>query len=134
MEHSNVDGPVAALIHPAAVIPAAAARAICAGIAAHSVYEGGLWLTEPSRWVRYDRPWAASREQGRTTRLGTVRITYGTPTKYEITIFQVAVTQAGSEAGVTVQSLADEALAFGGLTLAGCGRATLTAPPKPFRF
>jgi hypothetical protein len=33
-----------------------------------------------------------------------------------------------------VESLCDEALAFGGLDLATCPRATLQAPPKPFRF
>lgn len=134
MESPDVEGSFTQLCRPNAVIPAAAARLICTGIAAHSVYRDGLWLTEPNRWVRYDRPWAASREQGRTTRLGSIRITYGMPTKYEITIFQVALTQAGSEAGITVQSLADEVLAFASLTLAQCSRASLTTPPKPFRF
>ena len=134
MERSDVEGSVTQMSRPAAVIPAAAVRAICAEIAANSVYDNGLWLTEPGRWVRYDRPWDRSEEQGRTTRLGTIRVTYGMPTKYEITIIQVAVTEAGSAAGITVQSLADEALAYGALTLAQCSRASLSTLPKPFRF
>jgi hypothetical protein len=134
MERSDPEGTVTRLFQPNAVVPAAAAREISTGIAAHSVYDNGLWLTEPSCWVRYDRPWSGSREQRRTTRLGTVRIAYGTPAKYEITICQVGVTQAGSEAGITVQSLLDEALAFGSLSLAQCSRAALSTPPKPFRF
>jgi len=36
--------------------------------------------------------------------------------------------------GWTVESLCDEALGFGGLTLATCPRADLKPPPKPFRF
>ncbi len=59
---------------------------------------------------------------------------YGTPTKYEITIYRITVTVAGVEAGWTVESLTDEALAFGGLTLAACPRARLSDPPKPFRY
>ena len=59
---------------------------------------------------------------------------YGTPTKYEITIYQVTITQYGAATGMTVASLCDEALSFGELTLAQCPRATLAPPPKPFRF
>ncbi len=62
------------------------------------------------------------------------QVAYGTPTKYEITIYQVTITQAGQDAGYMVASLCDEALGFGDLTLAQCPRATLAAPPKPFRF
>jgi hypothetical protein len=35
---------------------------------------------------------------------------------------------------MTVASLCDEALKFGGLTLATCPRADLKPPPQPFRF
>jgi len=122
------------VIRPAAIVPEAAAHAILSGMASGSVYSGGLWLAEPSRWTRYDRPWVAPGEPGGTHRLGTIQVAYGTPTKYEITIYQVTVTQFGADLGMTVASLCDEALGFGDLTLAVCPRATLTAPPKPFRF
>jgi hypothetical protein len=46
----------------------------------------------------------------------------------------VTVTRFGTTHGWTVESLCNEALGFGNLDLAGCPRATLNAPPKPFRF
>lgn len=125
---------VTQVVRPAAIIPEAAARAILTGMAAGSVLTGGLWLAEPSRWVRYNQPWTLPLDQGRTVRLGTIRVAYGMPTKYEITLFQASVTQAGVNAGLTAEGLADEALRFGGLTLAGCPRAAILPPPKPFRF
>jgi hypothetical protein len=134
MEHPEVEDVVTQVIRPAAIIPEAAARAILSGMATASVYTDGVWLAEPSQWVRYDRPWTQPLDQGRTNRLGTIRVTYGMPTKYEITIYQVTITQAGNDAGLGVQELTDEALAFGGLTLGECPRAPLAVPPKPFRF
>ena len=122
------------VIRPAAIVPEEAARSILSGMADSSVYAGGFWLAEPSRWVRYDRPWQGPGEPGDSIRLGTLQVAYGTPTKYEITIYQVTITQAGQEAGYMVASLCDEALGFGDLTLAQCPRAALAAPPKPFRF
>jgi hypothetical protein len=44
------------------------------------------------------------------------------------------VTKFGNDQGWTVDSICDEALDFGGLDLASCPRAILSAPPKPFRF
>lgn len=134
VEQLEVDELVTEIIRPAAIIPEAAARAILTGMAVNSVYNNGLWLAEPSRWIRYDQPWAHPVDQGRTNRLGIIRVTYGMPTKYEITLFQVSITQAGVAAGHDPSSLADEALAFGDLTLAACPRAQLKPPPKPFRF
>ena len=42
--------------------------------------------------------------------------------------------RAFTVAACPVTSLCDEALGFGSLDLAGCPRATLGAPPKPFKF
>jgi hypothetical protein len=122
------------VIRPAAIVPEEAARAILSGMAEHSVHSGGLWLADPSRWVRYDRPWEEADAPGDAVRLGTLQVAYGTPTKYEITVYQVTITTAGQESGYSIQSLCDEALGFGNLTLAQCPRAALAAPPKPFRF
>jgi hypothetical protein len=122
------------MIRPAAVIPEAAARAILTGMAVSSVYRDGLWLAEPSRWVRYETPWTQPLAQGRSPRIGTIRVAYGIPTKYEITLYQVTISEAGLAAGMTPQSLADEALAFGSLSLDRCPRTSLSSPPKPFRY
>jgi hypothetical protein len=122
------------VIRPAAIVPENAARAILGEMSHRSVHNDGTWLAEPSCWTRYDLPWPAPGEPGRSHRLGTIQVAYGTPTKYEITIYQVTITQYGAATGMTVASLCDEALSFGELTLAQCPRATLAPPPKPFRF
>jgi hypothetical protein len=63
-----------------------------------------------------------------------LQVAYGTPTRYEITIYRATITTFGTVHGWTVESLCDEALDFGNLTLANCPRADLKPPPKPFRF
>jgi hypothetical protein len=132
------DGGVTEVIRPAAVVPEEAARTILVELSLNSVVAGGLWNGQPSRWERYDRPWAAPDGPGvgphAAQLLGSIQVAYGTPTKYEITIYRVTVTHAGAALGWSVQSLCDEALGFGGLTLAMCPRAALSAPPAPFRF
>jgi hypothetical protein len=125
---------VSEVIRPAAIVPEEAARAILVELSFNSVTAGGLWLSEPSRWNRYDRPWASAAEPGEAGLVGGIQIAYGTPTKYEITIYRVMITRRGTELGWTVQSLTDEALGLGGLTLADCPRATMAAPPRPFRY
>jgi hypothetical protein len=120
-------------LRPAAIVPEEAARAILIELSAHDVTSNGLWQAEPSRWSRYDRPWESPRQRGRAGLIGNIQIAYGTPTKYDITIYRVTITLHGLHLGWTVQTLSDEALGFGGLTLAQCPRADLLAPPKPFR-
>ncbi len=136
------DGSVTEVIRPAAVVPEEAARTILVELSLRDVRSGGLWQAESSSWRRYDRPFTAvgdashgaAEELARPHLIGTIQIAYGTPTKYEITLFRVSVTRYGSELGWTVQSLCDDALGFGDLSLAECPRASLAAPPKPFRF
>ena len=66
--------------------------------------------------------------------LGTMQVAYGTPTRYEITIYRATITRLGQEHGWSVVALCDEALGYGGLDLMSCPRADLAPPPKPFRF
>jgi hypothetical protein len=122
------------VIRPAAIVPEDAARSILVELSLNSVHAGGAWEGQPSRWNRYDRPWASPDGPGDANLIGTMQVAYGTPTKYEITIYRVIITHVGSELGWTFQLLCDEALSFGGLSLAECPRAELAAPPKPFRF
>jgi hypothetical protein len=63
-----------------------------------------------------------------------MQVAYGIPTRYEITIFRATISELGDSHGWTVETLCDEALSYGGLTLATCPRAALTTPPRPFRF
>ena len=103
------------------------------GQAERDLSNGGEWQSEPQLWSRYDGPIPedGSREP---ELMGTIHVTYGTPTKYEITLYRVSITAAGVNAGWTVASLTDEALGFGGLTLAQCPRAIVNTPPKPFTY
>jgi hypothetical protein len=127
------DVAVTEVIRPAAILPEEAARRVLVELAHRDVRAGGTWLSTPSVWQRYDQAWRGSDDPGDAALLGTMQITYGVPTRYDITIYRVTVTTSGAAQGWTVESLCDEALAFGGYTLAQCPRADLAAPPKPFR-
>jgi hypothetical protein len=108
------------VIRPAAIVPEEAARAILVELSLNSVHSGGVWRAEPSRWNRYDKPWDSTGDPG--------------DSKYEITIYRVSITRLGTEIGLTVAGLTNEALGHGDLTLADCPRASIAPPPKPYRF
>lgn len=128
------DGVVSEIIRPAAIIPEVSSRSILVELALRDVHNGGLWQSEPSLWSRYDKSWQGYGQPGDAELIGTIQVAYGTPTKYEITVYRVTVSRFGTEQGWTVESLCDEALGYGNLTLGKCMRASLGEPPKPFRF
>ncbi len=131
---------VTEVIRPSAVLPEAAARAVLVEMALRDVSAQGFWHARPAEWRRYDRPWPAAgsndevADHGEANLLGSIKVAYGTPTRYEITIYRATITSVGTRQGWTVEKLCDEALAFGGLTLANCPRTNLAPPPRPFRF
>jgi hypothetical protein len=128
------DGIVTEVLRPSAIVPEDAARNILIEMAMRDVRLDGEWWADPATWRRYDKAWdGPERTQGTAELLGSIQIAYGTPTRYEITIYRVSVTRVGNERGVTVESLTNEALAFGGLTLENCPRADLKPPPQPFQ-
>lgn len=128
------DGVVTEVLRPAAVLPENAARLVLVELALHDVNAHGRWHAKPAEWRRYDAAWEGPDKPGEAQLLGTMQVAYGTPTRYEITVYRATITAAGTEQGWTLESLCDEALSFGGLTLASCPRADLKPPPKPFRF
>ena len=129
------DGVVEEVIRPAAILPEAAARLVLVELALRHIDAGGCWDATPTTWHRYDRPRDPRDPSPMDTRLvGTLQVAYGTPTKYEITIYRATITRLGTDAGWTVESLCDEALGFGDLTLDSCPRASLAEPPRPFRL
>jgi hypothetical protein len=121
------------VIRPAAIVPEHAGRLVLVELARRDLSNGGEWKSEPQMWSRFDRPTGGDGE-GAPQLMGTIHVSYGTPTKYEITLYRVSVTAGGLAAGWTVASLTDEALQFGGLTLAECPRATVNPPPRPYTF
>ena len=125
-------GSVTEVIRPAARIHEWAVRILLVELALHDVRNGGHWHASPSLWERYDRPWTEMASPGEAVLQGGMQIAYGTPTKYEITVYRVTITQPGAAGGWSVQTLADEALGFAGITLATCPRVELAAPPKVF--
>jgi hypothetical protein len=120
-------GSVSEVIRPSAILPEDAARAVLVEMSVRDVRTGGVWLADPTIWRRFDGP-------SEQNLIGSIHVAYGTPTRYEITVFRCTVTKFGTQHGWTVESLCDEAFQYGGLTLASCPRAALAAPPKPFRF
>ena len=126
---------VTEVIRPAAIVPEEAARAILMELALRDVRVDGHWQADPSVWRRFDRPWdGADGGPGAAGLLGTIQVAYGVPTRYEITIYRATLSELGTTNEWTVASLCDEALGFGGLTLASCPRVDLTPPPRPFRY
>ena len=128
------DVAVTEVIRPAAVLPESAARAVLVELALRDVRSDGLWWSSPTVWQRWDAPWAGPDDSGEAQLLGTLQVTYGSPSRYAITVYRVTITSAGEQAGWTVESLCDEALGFGGHTLADCPRADLAPPPPVFRL
>lgn len=128
------DGIVTEVIRPAAIIPETAARVIVRELEARSPSAGGVWTTTTRVWNRYQAPGVDALGEPTAPLIGRMEVAYGTPTRYEITIYRATLTSIGTASGWTVESLCDEPLSFGGLRLATCPRASLRPPPRPFRF
>lgn len=126
-------GLVSEVIRPAAIVPEDAAREILAALKKRSVDQGGCWVSSARQWSRYDRPGVGNDGNPSGQLIGVLEAVYGATTRYEVTIYRVTVTARGTAEGWTVESLCDEPLSFGGLSLATCPRATMQAPPKPFK-
>lgn len=123
------------VIRPAAVVPESAAARIVAELGERDVSNGGVWNASPTVWQRYSAPWdGPGATRGAAVLIGTVAVAYGTPMRHHITVYRVTITEAGAAQGWTVDQLCDEALGYGGLTLAECPRAELAAPPVPDPF
>ena len=134
MAEAYDQGVVSEVIRPAAIVPEEAARAILVELALRDVQNGGVWQSEPQLWSLYDRPWHGYDNPAGAELVGSIQVAYGTPTKYEITIYRVSITRRGAELGFGVQGLTDEALSHGELSLAQCPRASVQPPPRPYRF
>lgn len=123
------------VIRPSAVLGEAAARSVLRELESRDVSRGGVWSASSGVWQRYDGPWnGVGGTRGSAQLLGTVAAVYGTPNKYDITIYRVTTTEHGRQCGWSVERLCDDALQYADLTLATCPRAALVAPPTPDPF
>jgi len=125
---------VTEVIRPAAVLTELSAHAIAVQLAAHDARSEGHWVADATVWRRYDRPWDGPDDPGDARLVGTMHVAYGTPSRFDITVYRATITTFGAATGWTVESLCDEAFAFGGLTLSRCPRASLRPPPPVFKM
>ncbi len=125
----------AVVLRPAAVLPRSAAEKVVDALGDLDVSKGGVWIVNPGLWQRFDKPWDGPVGRGSAKLVGTIGSAYGTPTRYDITLYRVTITAAGEEGGWTVESLCDDALGYAGMSLNNCPRADMNAPPvnDPFR-
>jgi hypothetical protein len=112
-----VAGDATTVIRPSAVLGEQAARAVVAELESRDVSRGGVGGT-----------------RGTSALVGSIAAVYGTPSKYDITIYRVTTTDHGRAIGWSVDRLCNDALQYADLTLATCPRAPLVAPPAPDPF
>ena len=128
-------GDATTVIRPSAVLAEQAARAVVKELESRDVSRGGVWSASSGLWQRYDAPWnGPGGTRGAAQLVGTIAAVYGTPNKYDITLYRVTTTEHGRAVGWTVEALCDDALQYADLTLATCPRAALVAPPSPDPF
>lgn len=124
------------VIRPAAVLRTLEVERVLDALSRLDVADGGVWNVNPGVWQRYDKPWnGAGGMMGTAKLIGSIGAAYGSPTRYDITLYRVTLTDHGAELGWTVESICDDALGYAGLTLATCTRAEMHLPPSsdPFR-
>ncbi|MDQ1710497.1 MAG: hypothetical protein QOG49_1882 [Frankiaceae bacterium] len=123
------------ILRPAAILKSHAAALIITALERCVVSGGGVWNASTSLWQRYDRPWDGfAGGRGTAELVGSIAIVHDSPVRNEITIYKVTLAETALAAGWTVERLCDDALAWVGLTLASCPRATMAAPPPPDPF
>src|SRR5947209_7333319 len=123
------------VLHPSAVLPAWVAAEVIESLEARDVAVGGVWSASVGLWQRYDRPWDGRwGARGRAELVGAIGAVYGTPTRYDITIYRVSLTQHGRAEGWSLDSLVNDALQYAGVTLAQCPRARSSEAPAPLRL
>lgn len=121
------------VIRPSAVLADRDAKRVLDELQRQDVSNGGVWSASVGLWQRYDTPWVDG-HKGDSKLIGSIGAVYGTPSKYDITIYRVTLSEAGLARGWTVEALCDDALQHADLTLASCPRTALTSPaPDPFR-
>jgi hypothetical protein len=124
------------VIRPSAVLDHQTAVRLVDELRAQDVASGGRWLATPALWQHYDVPWnGPGGSRGTSQLMGSIAVMYDAPARQQITLYRVALTDAGLAAGFSVDSICNTALTLVGLTLDACPRAEMAAAPSrdPFR-
>lgn len=123
------------VIRPSAVLDEKAAKEVLRELEYRDVARGGVWNASIGLWQRYDQPWNGTPSGPGTAKVvGSIGTVYGTPGKYDITIYRVTISEHGQAEGWSVESISDDALQYAGLSLSNCPRTGLLAPPLPDPF
>jgi hypothetical protein len=112
---------IAAGARPDLVLDMVAAHEVMTALRTQDVRRGGCWLFAATVWQRFDRPWSGPDSPDGAQLVGTVYVTHGAPTAYEVTINRVTVTPAGEKGGWTPEAICSDALGTAGFTLGDCG-------------
>ena len=103
------------------VLDMVSAHEVMTALRAQDVRRGGCWLFAANVWQRFDRPWSGPDSPDGAQLLGSLYVTHGSPTAYEVTINRGTVTPTGEALGWTPESICGEALATAGFSLRDCG-------------
>ena len=116
---------IAAGFRPDAVLDMVAAHEVMTALRAQDVRSGGCWLFAANVWQLFDRPWGSPDSPDGAHLVGSIYVTHGAPTTYEMTLNRVTTTPMGEHLGWTPQRVLTDALALAGFSLADCGPVTL---------
>src|SRR3954452_23534626 len=116
---------VAADSKPDAVLDMVSAHEIMTALRAQDVRRGGCWLFTANVWQRFDRPWSGPDSPEGAQLVGSIHVTHGAPTSYDVTVNRVTITPIGEHLGWSPERVLTDALALAGFGLADCGPITL---------
>lgn len=117
---------IASGIRPQAVLDMVAAHEVMTALRANDVRRGGCWLFAANVWQRFDRPWSGPDSPDGAQLVGTIYVTHGAPTAYDVTINRVTVTPYGEQTHWMPEAVCNDALSLAGLSLRDCGPITLS--------
>ena len=87
------------VIRPSAILADRVAKQVLDALVQRDVSKGGVWSASAGLWQRYDKPWDGA-TRGTARLLGSIGTVYGTPSKYDITIYRVTLTDARGRGGL----------------------------------
>jgi hypothetical protein len=125
----------AVVLRPSAVLPAWVAADVIQSLEGRDVSLGGVWSASIGLWQRYDVPWNGRwGARGTAQLVGAIGAVYGTPTRYDITLYRVTLTEHGRAEGWTHDALVNDALQYARVTLAELPRVRSSEPPQPLHL